>query len=131
MAINITPGSGPARLFGIQTSLSGDYFTGFIAQSVAKEDNVQTAQALNEVGTVIDAAAYQRQKTYTIEALNTVDSAAKEAGNVINIGGEDALINQISTNESNTDFSRSTLQVLQYDDGCVYHSLSSVQNPNA
>lgn len=128
MATNITPASGPARLFGIQTNLSGG-FSGFIAQSVSKTDQVQTATAANEVGTVIDAAAYQRSKNYSVEALNTVESSAAEPGSIITINGEDALVSQIATNEQNTDFVRSTLQVMQYDTGCVYHSLSSVQNP--
>lgn len=124
---NITPASGPARLFGIQTNISGA-FTGFIAQSVNKNDTVQVANATNEVGTVIDAAAYQRQKEFTIEALQTADSQTAEAGSVITLDGESALVSQISTAESNTDFAKATLTVVQYDDGCVYHSLSSVQS---
>lgn len=92
------------RQFGIVTSVSG-LTAGICVNSLDFNDTVQTAEARNEKGHIIDIAAYSNKQTVSISGV--VDTAKGElvkAGSSITISGKTYLIDNVSRKESNTDF---------------------------
>lgn len=109
-----------ARQFGVVSIVSGETPTiaGIIAESVTTSESVETAQARDESGKVIDFQAYSKTKTLTINALLDTATPSVTAGSNIVISGGTFLVTSAEQVESNTDFVRYNLTVTTSDD-CV------------
>lgn len=109
-----------ARSFGVISIVSGGStaIADIIAESVTVSESVETAQARDESGKVIDFQAYSKTKTLTINGLLNVTTPTIEAGSVIVISGGTFLVTSAEQVESNTDFVRYNLTVTSSDD-CV------------
>ena len=117
--------SRPSRIFGITTDLSGNLDSGIIANSFNTTKSVETAEARDEKGKLLDIAAYSRNEEISVNGLY-VSSGCTEGGKVT-IGGKDYLITSVSKNESNTDFQRSDVSLRGGDNDTVIHTLTDIQ----
>ena len=57
-----------ARKFGVTSDVSG-LATGIIANSLSFSKNVETAQARNEKGEIIDIAAYSKSEQVSVDGV--------------------------------------------------------------
>ena len=92
------------RKFGIVTTVSG--FTGIKVNSLNRTYNVETAEARNEKGQVIDIATYGNGEEISVDGLTT--GGGVKPGSVITLydGGKkkNYLVTAASESESNTAF---------------------------
>lgn len=113
--------SDSARIFGI-TSTLGNLGDGIIANSITTNTTVETAEARNVSGEIIDIAAYSKAKEITIDGLFVGEGV--EPGSSITIGGLDYLVTSSSKTESNTDFQQASVSA-RAADNAVLHTLTN------
>ena len=109
-----------ARSFGVISIVSGgtSAIADIIAESVTVSETVETAQARDESGKVINHQAYSKTKTLTINGLLNVSEPTVTAGSVIVISGGTFLVTSAEQVESNTDFVKYNLTVTA-SDNCI------------
>ena len=88
------------RKFGIATSVSG--FTGIKVNSLSRTYNVDTAEARNEKGQVIDIATYGNGEEISVDGLTT--GTGVKPGSIIRLDNKNYLVTAASESESNTAF---------------------------
>ena len=116
----------PARYFGITTDLSGSIGTGLIANGMQWNESVETAEARDEKGTLLDIAPYSKTGEVSINGLYV--GTGVQVGTKVTIGGKDMLISQSNHSENNTEFQQGEITARYGDDDCVIHTLSGIQN---
>lgn len=89
------------RKFGI-TSDVGGLSDGIIANSLSFNNSVETSEARNVSGEIIDIAAYSKSTEVSIDGLFIGEGVG--AGTKITIGGKDYLVTNSTKTESNTEF---------------------------
>ena len=119
----------PARIFGITTNLSGTIGDGIIANSISFTNSVQTAEARDEKGKLLDLAAYSEGKEVSIDGLFVGNGIA--AGSKITLGDRDYLVSNTTKNETNTDFQRGSVSATGGDVSTVIHTVSEIHGENA
>lgn len=117
--------SRPARIFGVTTTLSG-IADGIIANSFSKNETVDTAEARDEHGVLLDLAPYSKNTELTIDGLFVGQGV--EVGSAVEIGGLSGLVSNVTKNESNTEFQTASITVRQGDADTVIHTLTEIQN---
>ena len=78
---------------GVTSDVSG-LSQGIIANSLTFNDTVETAEARNEKGEIIDIAAYSKGTTVDIQGVYTGEGV--KAGQTITIGDDDYLVTTVS-----------------------------------
>jgi hypothetical protein len=108
-----------ARQFGVISIVSGSTsaIADLIANSVTVSESVETAQARDESGKVIDHQAYSKTKTITVRGLLDAAAPAVTAGSVIVISGGTFLVTNAEQTESNTAFVEYSITATE-SDGC-------------
>ena len=106
-----------ARQFGIISAPSGT-ITSMVVNGITKSDSVETAQARDESGKVIDYQAYSKTTTLTIRGLLDAAEPAVEAGSVVVISGGTFLVTSAELTESNTAFVEYSITATS-SDGCI------------
>lgn len=109
------------RTFGI-TSTLGTLGDGLIANNITFNKNVETAEARNVSGEIIDIASYSKSTEITIDGLYVGDGV--EPGTTVTIGGVDYLVTSSSKTEANTDFQTASITA-RTADNAVLHTLTS------
>ena len=90
-----------ARQFGIITTNTG--VSSIVIQSIQIGSSVETAQAMDEHGKIIDINGYGAKNTINIKGL--VDgSVSAKAGDVITAEGGSYIITSFQKSESNTGY---------------------------
>lgn len=113
----------PARFFGITSSVSG-LSQGLIANSLSFNESVESAEARNEKGEIIDIAAFSKQKTVDVNGVYV--GSGVEPGTIVSIGGEDYLVTNSTKNENNTTFQEGSISCRNADKATL-HSLAEIQ----
>ena len=98
---------------------------GLIANSLSFTKSVETAEARNEKGEIIDIAAYSLGEEVSIDGLYV--GAGVEPGTTVSIGGKDYLVTQSTKNESNSDFQQGSITARTADNATL-HPLSGIQS---
>lgn len=97
------------RQFGIVTDVSG-ITAGIMINSLDFGETVETAEARNELGQIVDIAAYSNSKTVSIQGLmDTAKGSVATAGSIITLDGKQWLIDNVQKRESNTGFVELTI----------------------
>ena len=109
------------RTFGITSTLSG-LADGLIANSISFNKSVETAEARNVSGEIIDIAAYSKSTEITVDGLFV--GSGVEPGTTISIGGNDYLVTTSTKTESNTDFQQGSVTA-RTADKATFHTLTS------
>ena len=109
------------RSFGITSTLSG-LSDGLIANSISFNKNVETAEARNVSGEIIDIAAYSKSEEITIDGLYV--GSGVEPGTTVTIGGKDYLVTGSTKTESNTDFQQGSITARTADNATL-HTLTN------
>ncbi len=117
----------PARIFGVTSNLSG-LGDGIIANSITFNNTVDTAEARDEKGMLLDLAPYSQSEELTIDGLFT--STGVEVGSKITIGDKDYLVSNSTKTESNTAFQTAQVTARGGDADTVIHELSGIQSGN-
>lgn len=92
--------------FGIVTTATG--VGSVVIQSITTNDNVQSAQALDEKGNIIAINGYSRSNSGSMQVL--LDGTIEvHAGDVITVGGASKLITGVDITESNTGYAEATI----------------------
>ena len=110
-------GTIPARIFGVTSDVSG-LSQGIIANSLTFNDSVETAEARNEKGEIIDIAAYSKATTVDGQGLYT--GTGVEAGKTITIGENSYLVTSVSRTESNTAFQEGSVSARRADNATLH-----------
>lgn len=113
------------RKFGIITDVSG-VTGGIMINSLDFSESVETAQARDELGRIVDIAAYSNSKTVSIQGfMDTSKGAVATAGSIITLEGKNWLIDNVSKRESNTGFVELTISARTADEAQIYVPSSS------
>ena len=113
------------RAFGIVTSTSG-LTAGIMVNSLDFSDNVETAEARNQLGAITDIAAYSNSKTVSIQGLmDTAKGNVATAGSILTLDSKDWLIDSVSRRESNTGFVQLTISARTADNAQIYQPSGS------
>ena len=112
-----------ARTFGITSTLSG-LSDGLIANSLSFTKSVESAEARNEKGEIIDIAAYSKSEEISIDGVYV--GSGIEPGTTVSVGGKDYLVTNSTKTESNTAFQEGSIQARTADNATL-HALSAVQ----
>ena len=112
-----------ARTFGV-TSVSGAIGNGLIANSLSFTKSVESAEARNEKGQIIDIAAYSKSEEVSIDGVYT--GSGVEPGTTVTIGDKSFLVTNSTKNESNTAFQEGSIQARTADNATL-HTLSEIQ----
>lgn len=107
----------PARIFGVTSNVSG-LSEGIIANSLTFNDTVETAEARNEKGEIIDIAAYSKGTTVDIQGVYT--GTGVQAGKTITIGENSFLVTSVSKTESNTAFQEASVSARRADQATLH-----------
>lgn len=107
----------PARIFGVTSNVSG-LAEGIIANSLTFNDTVETAEARNEKGEIIDIAAYSKGTTVDIQGVYT--GTGVQAGKTITIGENSFLVTSVSKTESNTAFQEASVSARRADQATLH-----------
>lgn len=108
------------RKFGIVTDVSG-ITAGIMINSLDFNQTVETAQARDELGRIVDIAAYSNAKTVSIQGLmDTAKGAVATAGSIITLDGKQWLIDSVAKRESNTGFVELTISARTADNAQIY-----------
>ena len=107
----------PARIFGVTSDVSG-LSQGIIANSLTFNDTVETAEARNEKGEIIDIAAYSKGTTVDIQGVYTGEGV--KAGKTITIGENSYLVTSVSRTESNTAFQEGSVSARRADNATLH-----------
>lgn len=102
------------RRFGIVNTLSG-LSQGIIVNNITSNINSQIAQARDEKGKLIDIAAYDEEREFTIDGLYTNEGL--DIGTVVTVDDKNYLITSRSRTESNTSFETASLVARLYPEG--------------
>ena len=105
------------RKFGI-TSVSGTLGDGIIANNITFDQSVQTAEARNERGAILDIAAYSKSEQASIDGLYIGNGV--EPGSVVSVGNKDFLVTSSNKTESNTDFQQASIQARTADEAVLW-----------
>lgn len=115
-----------ARQFGIISSPVTGLSTGIMINSLDIQQNLQTAQARNEKGELVDLCGYSVGRTASISGyLDGQYSDLAAVGSTVTIGGKTYLIQSVSKTENNTDFVQVSISARQGDSASVYMASSS------
>jgi hypothetical protein len=106
-----------ARVFGV-TSDVGDLSQGLIANSLSFTKNVETAEARNEKGEVIDIAAFSKSEEVSVNGLFV--GSGIEPGTTVTIGGKDYLVTSSTKNESNSTFQEGSITARAADSATLH-----------
>lgn len=106
-----------ARTFGITSTLSG-LSDGLIANSISFNKSVETAEARNVTGEIIDIAAYSKSTEITVDGLFVGNGV--EPGTTVTIGGADYLVTASTKTESNTDFQQGSITARTADNATLH-----------
>ena len=112
-----------ARTFGV-TSVSGEIGAGLIANSLSFTKSVESAEARNEKGQIIDIAAYSKSEEVSIDGVYV--GSGVEPGTTVTIGDKEYLVTNCTKNESNTAFQEGSIQA-RTADSATLHQLSTIQ----
>ena len=115
----------PARTFGVTSELSGDLSSGVIANSISFSNTLDTAEARDEKGTLLDIAGYSQRKSATIDGLWV--GQGPTVGTIVSIGGQDYLVTEANKTESNEAFQEASVTAQAGDDDTVLHTLAEIQ----
>lgn len=115
------------RFFGIISNLSG-LSDGMIVNNLTQSNDVQTAQALDDKGHIIDMKAITPSVNYNLDGLFLSDTELK-AGDVIHVADKDCIVSNLTKTESNQDFVRSSIQAQGAESGTVVWSLDDDESP--
>ena len=108
------------RKMGIITDVSG-MSAGIMVNSLDFSQNVQSAQARNEYGQIVDIAGFSKSKTVNVSGyLDTAKGSVATAGSILTLQGKDWLIQSVSRTESNTDFVQVTISARTADNAEIY-----------
>lgn len=108
------------RKFGIITDVSG-ITAGIMINSLDFNETVDTSQARDELGRIVDIAAYSNSKTVSIQGLmDTAKGAVATAGSIITLDGKQWLIDSVAKRESNTGFVELTISARTADNAQIY-----------
>lgn len=107
----------PARIFGVTSDVSG-LSQGIIANSLNFNDSVETAEARNEKGEIIDIAAFSKGTTVDIQGVYT--GTGVKAGQTITIGSDDFLVTSVSRTEANTAFQEASVSARRADSATLH-----------
>ena len=97
------------RKFGISSNLSG-LQNGLIVNSISRNQNIESAEARNEKGQVIDIAVYGSGEEITLDGLAVSTENAVKAGDVIELDDKKYLVTSQSNSETNTAFETTSVQ---------------------
>ena len=103
--------------FGVTSDVSG-LSQGIIANSLTFNDTVETAEARNEKGEIIDIAAYSKGTTVDIQGVYTGEGV--KAGKTITIGEDSYLVTTVSRTESNTAFQEGSVSARRADNATLH-----------
>lgn len=92
--------------FGITSDLSG-LSQGIIVNSIAKNNTTESAQARDQLGNVIDIAAFSDDKNVTIDGLYV--SQSLKPGTIINVNNQTYMVVSTGREESNTAFQTASI----------------------
>lgn len=112
-----------ARKFGVTSDVSG-LATGIIANSLSFSKNVETAQARNEKGEIIDIAAYSKSEQVSVDGVFVGDGI--QPGTVVTIGSKQYLVSSSTKNETNTGFQEGSITARAADNATL-HAIDTVQ----
>lgn len=113
----------PARSFGITSSVSG-LSQGLIANSLSFNESVESAQARNEKGEIIDIAAFSKQKTVDVNGVYV--GTGVQPGTIVTIGGQSYLVTSSTKSENNTTFQQGSISCRNADNATL-HTLAEIQ----
>lgn len=111
------------RVFGVTSDVTG-LATGLIANSLSFTKNVQTAEARNEKGEIIDIAAFSKSEEVSVNGVFV--GSGIEPGTVVTIGDKEYLVSNSTKNESNTTFQEGSITARSADNA-VLHPISEIQ----
>lgn len=111
------------RVFGVTSDVSG-LAAGLIANSLTFNKSVESAEARNEKGEIIDIAAYSKQETVDVNGVFV--GSGVEPGTVVTIGDKEYLVTSSTKTESNTAFQEGSIQA-RAADSATLHPISEVQ----
>lgn len=111
------------RKFGVTSDVTG-LAAGLIANSLSFTKNVQTAEARNEKGEIIDIAAYSKSEEVSVDGVFVGEGI--EPGTVVTIGSKQYLVSSSTKNETNTGFQEGSITARAADNATL-HAIDSVQ----
>ena len=111
------------RVFGVTSDVTG-LATGLIANSLTFNKSVESAEARNEKGEIIDIAAYSKQETVDVNGVFV--GTGVEPGTVVTIGSKQYLVTNSSKTESNTAFQEGSIQARAADKDNL-HPITEIQ----
>ena len=92
--------------FGVTSDLSG-LSQGIIVNGIQKNNITESAQARDQLGNVIDIAAFSDDKNVTIDGLYV--SQSLKPGTIININNQNYMVTSTGREESNTAFQTASI----------------------
>ena len=107
------------RQFGIITNTSGGVASLIIPNGVQSQNSVETAEARDEHGKVINMAAYSKSRTVTFRGLLNDTEYSFDAGSTITVGSSTYLVESRDINEQNTAFVEVTITAKLSDDATI------------
>ena len=111
------------RVFGVTSDVTG-LATGLIANSLTFNKSVESAEARNEKGEIIDIAAYSKQETVDVNGVFV--GTGVEPGTVVTIGSKQYLVTNSTKTESNTAFQEGSIQARAADKATL-HPINEIQ----
>lgn len=111
------------RVFGVTSDVTG-LATGLIANSLTFNKSVESAEARNEKGEIIDIAAYSKQETVDVNGVFV--GTGVEPGTVVTIGSKQYLVTNSTKTESNTAFQEGSIQARAADNATL-HPITEIQ----
>ena len=92
------------RKFGIISNISGMQ-GGIMVNSIDTQQQVETAEARNETGEIVDMVGFSKAKTVSLSGvMDTAKGSLATAGSTITIDSKTLLIQSVQKTENNTDF---------------------------
>lgn len=116
--------TGTTREFGITSNVSG-LQAGLIVNSLSFSKDVETAEARNEKGQIIDIAGYSKKESVDVKGLYV--GAGTEPGTIVTIGAKNFLVTSSTKDETNTDFQQGSLKCETADEAVLW-PLSSFES---
>lgn len=105
--------------FGIVTSIQG-LTAGITVNGLDFSETVETAEARNEKGQIIDMVGFSNRKTVNINGvMQQTASQIAAAGSTISLDGKTWLISDVSKTESNTDFVQVSITATTADNAVI------------
>lgn len=114
------------RKFGVTSDVEG-LAAGLIANSLSFTKNVETAEARNEKGEIIDIAAFSKSEEVSVNGV--IVGTGIQPGTVVSIGGKEYLVSNSTLNENNTAFQEGSITCRRAD-AATLHPVSEIQGGN-